>query len=70
MARGVALDRVLWCNCWAAIVEAFYPGELGGTAIMDVLRGVVNPSGTLPITVYVVGAVQVGKEPPKIRRRF
>ena len=35
-----------------AIVEAFYPGEVGGTAIMDVLRGVYNPTAKLPYTIY------------------
>lgn len=34
-----------------ALLEAFYPGERGGTALAQVLFGDVNPSGKLPITV-------------------
>ena len=35
-----------------AIVNAWYPGEQGGTAVAEVLFGDYNPGGRLPITYY------------------
>ena len=42
----------------AAVVQSFFPGEEGGTAIAGVLTGRVNPSGKLPLEMPGAAAPQ------------
>ena len=39
-----------WLARVAAVLDAWYPGEEGGSAVADVLFGDYNPAGRLPIT--------------------
>jgi beta-glucosidase len=39
-----------WVNQSHALIEAFYPGQEGATALARILFGAVNPSGRLPET--------------------
>jgi beta-glucosidase len=47
---GSAIAMDPWIERVEAVVHAWYPGELGGRAVADVLSGAVNPSGKLPLT--------------------
>ncbi|HUF48813.1 MAG TPA: family 20 glycosylhydrolase, partial [Vicinamibacterales bacterium] len=47
---GSAVTMAGWLDEVGAVVQAWYPGEAGGTAVADVVFGDVNPAGRVPIT--------------------
>ncbi|MDB5694035.1 MAG: glycoside hydrolase family 3 protein [Alphaproteobacteria bacterium] len=52
LMNGSALG-VNWADAHVpAIVEAWYPGEEGGTAIASLIAGDFSPAGRLPVTFY------------------
>lgn len=50
VTSGGNVDSSGWIDRVPAFLEAWYPGELGGRAIAEILFGDVNPSGRLPVT--------------------
>jgi beta-glucosidase len=50
MTSGGAVDMNAWIDDVPALLQAWFPGQEGGTAIAEILFGEVNPSGRLPAT--------------------
>lgn len=52
LINGSALS-INWASSHLpAILEAWYPGQAGGTAVAEALFGLTNPGGRLPVTFY------------------
>ena len=51
MTSGGGVDMTAWVDHVPALLEAWYPGQEGGTAVAQVLFGEFNPSGRLPISI-------------------
>jgi beta-glucosidase len=47
---GGAVDMNSWLDNTSAVLQAWYPGQEGGTALAEILFGEVNPSGRLPVS--------------------
>ena len=52
LLNGGAVAVEGWLGGVGALVEAFYPGEMGGDAIIRALMGDANRWGALPFTMY------------------
>ena len=48
VTSGGAVDMAKWIKEATAVLEDWYPGQEGGTALAEILFGAVNPSGKLP----------------------
>ena len=48
--NGAVIDISDWVDGTSAVLEAWYSGEQGGTAIADVLTGKRSPGGRLPMS--------------------
>ncbi|KQR66896.1 glycoside hydrolase family 3 N-terminal domain-containing protein [Pedobacter sp. Leaf176] len=58
LVGGSAINMQNWIEDVPAILNVWYPGEAGGTAVAETLFGDSNPSGKLPIT-YPVNEAQL-----------
>ena len=50
VTSGGNVDSTQWIDKVPALLETWYAGQAGGTALAEILTGQVNPSGHLPAT--------------------
>ncbi|MDT7778301.1 MAG: beta-glucosidase [Acidobacteriota bacterium] len=50
ITSGGGVDMSTWADRVPSIIESWYPGQEGGTALAEILLGDTNPSGRLPVT--------------------
>ena len=50
VTSGGSVDMSGWVDRVPGLIQAWYPGQDGGTALAKILYGEVNPSGHLPVT--------------------
>ena len=50
VTSGGNVDSSKWLPQVSGLIQAWYPGQEGGTALAEILLGDVNPSGRLPFT--------------------
>ena len=51
VCSGSGIDMSKWADKAAAIIYAWYPGQRGYEALADIIKGEINPSGKLPMTI-------------------
>ncbi len=51
VTSGGGVDMTAWVDRAPALLQAWYPGQEGGTALAQLLFGDFNPSGRLPISI-------------------
>jgi beta-glucosidase len=51
ITSGGGVDMTAWVDRIPALLEAWYPGQEGGTALAQLLFGEFDPSGRLPISI-------------------
>ncbi len=50
ITSGGGVDMNAWLDRVPGVLQAWYPGQEGGTALAEIIFGTINPSGRLPVT--------------------